>query len=305
MRNRLPGLFLLPLLALAAVAGCGDSDPGSAPGASSFPATPRTEFGGDRPVAIQVPTSYTADRPTPLLVILHGYGANGFFQEQYLGLAPLVERQGILIVAPDGTPDASGQRFWNATPACCGSGGPSVDDVGYLRGLIADIRHDYNVDRQRIFLVGHSNGAFMAHRLACEAAHEVAAIVSLAGATFADAAACRPSEPVSVLDIHGDADDTILYQGGQIGRSPYPGELDTMMHWQVYDHCAPGLVSDPMPLDLDFRLIGNETNVQRFNDCARATDVELWTIHGGGHIPNISHSFPTDLWQWLSDHPKQ
>jgi len=294
---------LLALFALIALAGCGDSDSDSTNAAASFPSVPRTVFGGDRPVTIQVPTTYDAGRPTPLLISLRGYGANGVIEEQYLRLGSLVESAGILIIAPDGTMDGNGARFWNATPACCNFSGSSVDDVGYIRGLITDIRHDYNVDRQRIYVVGHSNGAFMAHRLACDAAHDIAAIASLAGATFKDAALCTPAEPVSVLDIHGDADTTIRYQGGQIG-APYPSELETMMHWQVYDQCAPDLVSDPMSLDLDFVLAGSETSVQRFTNCAAGTGVELWTIHGGGHIPNLSRTFATAVWQWLSDHPK-
>jgi polyhydroxybutyrate depolymerase len=305
MCNRLRGLSLFALIALVAFAGCGDSGSDTSAAAPALPTTPRTVFGGDRPVTIQVPTTYSADRPVPLLVILHGYGVNGFYEEQYLGLAALVDSEGILIIAPDGTKDSNGSRFWNATPSCCGSGASNVDDVGYLRGLIADIRDDYNVDGRRVYLVGHSNGGFMAHRLACDAAHDIAAIVSLAGATFKDAADCAPSEPVSVLDIHGDADDTILYQGGQIEGIAYPSEIETMTHWQVYDHCAPDLITDPAALDLDFRLAGNETTVQRFTNCARGTGVELWTIRGGGHIPNRSHTFPTDVWQWLSDHPKQ
>lgn len=303
MLNRLLTSPLLTLILAALVVGCGDSGADSADTTPSFPANPRTEFGGDRPVTLQVPTTYDAKRPTPLLVVLHGYGADGFFQAQYLRLIPLIESEGILIVAPDGTIDRNGSHFWNATPACCNFFRSSVDDVGYVRGLIADIRKDYNVDRRRIYLVGHSNGAFMAHRLACDAAHEIAAIVSLAGATFEDPAACAPSEPVSVLDIHGDADNTILYEGGATGAL-YPSELETMAHWQVYNQCAPGLVADPTSLDLDRSLPGNETEVQRFNGCARGTGVELWTIHGGAHIPTLSHNFAPLLWQWLSNHPK-
>jgi polyhydroxybutyrate depolymerase len=294
-------LALLALVAL--VPGCGESSSGSASSTQSFPATPRTVFGGDRPVTLQVPTTYDAGHPTPLLVVVHAYGVNGSLQEQYLRLGKLVESEGILIVAPDGTVDASGSHFWNATDACCNFDGSTVDDVGYIRGLIADIRHDYNVDWRRIYLVGHSNGGFMAHRLACDAAQDIAAIVSLAGATFLNAADCRPSEPVNVLDIHGDADTDVLYGGGDIG-DPYPGELETMAHWQVYDRCAPGLVPDPTTLNLDILLPGNETTIQRFDGCARGTDVELWTIHGGAHIPTLSADFAPRVWQWLNDHPK-
>ena len=294
-------LALLALFALGS--GCGESTSDSTSAAPSYPTTPRTVFGGERPVTLQVPSTYDVTRPAPLLVVLHGYGANGAVQAQYLRVVSLVESAGILLLAPDGTVDASGNRFWNATDGCCNFNGSTVDDVAYIRGLITDVRHDYNVDAKRIYLIVHSNGAFMSHRMACDDAAEIAAIVSLAGATFQDATKCKPSAPVSILDIHGDADDTVLYDGGTIG-DPYPSEMETMAHWQVYDTCAAGLVSDPTTLNLDFRLPGNETAIQRFDGCAHDTGVELWTIHGGAHIPTLSNDFSPDVWRWLTGHPK-
>jgi polyhydroxybutyrate depolymerase len=297
-RNNLYLITGVALVCAALAAGCGDS--GSA---QSFPATPRTVFGGDRPVTLQVPSTYDPGHAVPLLLILHGYGATGMIQEQYMGLGALVESEGILIAAPDGTVDRVGRRFWNATPACCDLFHTGVDDVGYLRGLIADIRQDYNVDPKRIFLIGHSNGGFMVHRMACDAADDIAAIASLAGATFENPADCKPATEVSVLEIHGDADSLIFYAGGTI-TAPYPGAVETVSHWQGYDHCAPGLVSAGMNLDLDGSLPGNETMLQGFAGCARGSDVQLWTIHGGGHVPALTSSFAPTVWQFLSEHPK-
>ena len=301
MSTRSVNLCLLGGLLLACAAfptGCGDS--GSA---QSFPATPRTVFGGDRPVTLQVPSTYDSSHAVPLLVILHGYGASGMIQEQYFGLAPFVESAGILIAAPDGTVDRLGRRFWNATPACCDLFHTGIDDVGYIRGLIADIRQDYNVDARRIFLIGHSNGGFMVHRMACEAAGEIAAIASLAGATFENPDDCKPSTEVNVLEIHGDADETVSYTGGVIA-APYPGAVETVTHWQAYDQCEPGLVTSSMTLDLDSGLPGNETMIQGFGGCARGSDVELWTIHGGHHVPSLTSEFAPTVWQWLQSHPK-
>jgi polyhydroxybutyrate depolymerase len=219
-------------------------------------------------------------------------------------MVPLVESERILLIAPNGTFDRSGSRFWNATDACCNFYRSTVDDVGYIRSLIADIREDYNVDRRRVYLVGHSNGAFMAHRLACEAAAEIAGIASLAGATFEDPSDCQPSEPVSILGIHGDADDTVLCAGGNFG-SLYPGALETIMRWQIYDECAPQLMIEPTFVDLDRDTPGADTEIHRFVECARGTGVELWRIHGGAHIPTVSRDFGSRVWQWLSQHPKQ
>lgn len=296
--------WLLALVLVVLAGGCGDDSEGSGSPTTAnqqYPATPRTVFGGDRPVTIQVPGNYQPSDSHPLLVILHGYGADGMVQEQYLRLAQLVDGEGVLILAPDGTIDDTGSRFWNLTDA----GAEAVDDVGYIRGLIAEVRRDYNVDSHRIYLVGHSNGAFLSHLLACKAASEIAAIVSIAGATVIDAADCKPSEPVSVLDIHGDADDTVYYDGGTIIGVPYPSAAQTLAHWQGYDRCAPTLVTDPLSIDLDRSLAGDETDRQRYEGCANGTGVELWTIHGGAHIPTLARDFATRVWSWLSAHPKR
>src|SRR5512140_361453 len=125
---------LLVLIALAP--GCGESTSGTANSAPSFPATPRTVFGGERPVTLQVPSTYDVTHPIPLLVVLHGYGVNGAVQAQYFRLVALVESQGFLLLAPDGTIDASGNHFWNATDGCCNFDGRNVDDVAYIRGLV-------------------------------------------------------------------------------------------------------------------------------------------------------------------------
>ncbi len=255
-------------------------------------------------MTLQVPAGYDSTRPTPLLLVLHGYGANGLVQVQYLRLAPLVDSEGVLLVAPDGSFDQEGSRFWNATPGCCDFSETGVDDVGYLRGLITEIRKDYNVDSHRIYVVGHSNGGFMAHRLACDMASEIAAIVSLAGATYKDPASCKPSEPVSILGIHGDADDTILYEGG-VFNGGYPGALETIQHWQVYDRCAPALSIQEAVLDLDRDKPGVDSDIYRYTGCASGTEVELWRIHGGEHIPVVTRNFGNLVWDWLVRHPKQ
>lgn len=291
----------LALLLLALTMACGDSDPRISQ--TAFPATPRTEFGGNRPVTLEVPSTYHHSRPAPLLLVLHGYGADGSYQAQYFKVRPLVESQGVLLLAPNGTHDASGRRFWNATPACCNFNGSTVDDVAYLRGLLREVRRDYNVDPRRIYVVGHSNGGFMAHRLACELT-EIAGIVSLAGSTFMDATACTPSAPVSVLNIHGDADETIRYEGASIGNNTYPGALETTRRWQVYNRCSPNAIDDPTKLNLEGRVPGDETEVRRYVDCAAGSGVELWSIHLGSHIPTFTRDIADRIWVWLEHHPK-
>jgi polyhydroxybutyrate depolymerase len=124
--------------------------------------------GGDRPVEVHVPPSYSCDVAAPLVILLHGYRASGVEQEAYFKVAKESDRRGFLYLAPDGMKDRVYIKFWNATDACCNFYGSTVDDSKYLSDLIADMIATYNVDVKRMYLIGHSNGGFMAHRMACE-----------------------------------------------------------------------------------------------------------------------------------------
>src|SRR5439155_20820686 len=122
---------------------------------------------------------------------------------------------------PDGTVDGNNNHFWNATDGCCDFGKTGVDDSSYLAGLIDEIASKYKVDPKRVYFMGHSNGGFMSYRMACDHADRVAAIVSLAGATFADDSKCKPTAPVAVVEVHGNADPTVPYDGqGVVPSAP-------------------------------------------------------------------------------------
>ena len=270
------------------------------------PGQPKTTFGGDRPAQLAIPPAYDPLVPAPLLVVLHGYSISGSIQLAYMGLTGLPASDGVFVIAPDGLVDGDGNRFWNATNACCNFYGSTVDDVAYLRDLIAEIRVEFNIDPARIHLLGHSNGAFMAHRMACDEPNLIASVVALAGTNWDDETLCEPAVPVSVLQIHGTADGTIAYAGGSngVGRT-YPGAVESTSDWAADDGCAATFTTDPNPIDLTSGIVGAETQVDRADTCPAGIGVELWTIAGGSHTPDFGDgSFAAKTWTWLSAHPK-
>jgi polyhydroxybutyrate depolymerase len=258
----------------------------------------------DRPHDVFVPTGYDAAAPTPLVLLLHGYGASGDIQEAYFKFETLAESRGFLYVRPEGTVDASGSQFWNATDACCSFAGDVVDDAGYLMAVIEQVSAEYNVDPKAIFLAGHSNGGFMSYRMACQHADTIAGIASLAGATFADTADCTPSEPVSVLQVHGTSDPTILYDGGSVGGADYPSAPQTVESWVTYNGCDTTQTVTAGALDLDGGIDGAETDIEAFGGCDQGAEVELWTINGGSHNPGITTDFRAGVVDFLLAHPK-
>ncbi len=295
-------LSLTPLLAFGCSSGNETAGTGGGGGTGGSSALPPVG-GAERPVEVYVPSSYQEGTPMPLVILLHGYGAGGAVQDLYFGLKPIAESRGFLYAYPDGTPDADGKRFWNATDACCNFGQIDVDDSAYLQGVVDDIKARYTVDPKRVFFLGHSNGGFMSYRMACDHADTIAAIASLAGAMPTDTSKCQPSEPVAVLQIHGTADDTVLYDGGQIQGISYLGAMDSVKAWAGFDTCE--MTTTPgADLDLESTIAGAETKTEGFGGCQGNSRVELWSIEGGGHIPSISTDFTPQVIDFLFAHPK-
>lgn len=283
------------VLSVAATAACNSDDPDDPP-----VDRPRT-FGGDRPVILQVPVAFDEAQQYPLLLVLHGFGANGFLQQGYLKLNGVADRAGMFVLAPDGTTNPSGMQFWNADPACCDFGRSGVDDVAYLGGLIDAVAAAWPVDPARVAVVGHSNGAFMAYRLACDRADVVTAIAGLAG--HATSTACAPTQRVHVLHIHGTVDDTVPYESGVFGGVQSPGAVDSVAQWASHNGCAGG----PSPSDrkdLESGLPGTETAVDITTRCPAAGGADLWTIEGGNHIPPLTTTFPDELLAWFAAHER-
>jgi polyhydroxybutyrate depolymerase len=258
---------------------------------------------GDIP--LHVPTNYAVNTPAPLVVLLHGYGSNGAQQEGYMGFSALVDRFGFLLATPDGTQEAGGRnsRFWNASEACCNFFRSDLDDSAYVLAIINTVKAAYQVDERRIYLIGHSNGGFMSYKAAHDHSDVIAGIASLAGAE-ATVALPAPANPVHVLQIHGTADGTIAYEGGDIQGTTYPSAEQTIARWVDYNGCS-AQASVPAMLDLDLSIEGLDTTVARYSaDCLPGGSVELWTINEGAHIPAISSSFSENVIEWLLSRAK-
>lgn len=265
-----------------------------------------------RPYVAHVPPGYDGKAPLPLLIVLHGYQSSGAGHAAYFAIADAAARAGVMYVAPDGSRDVVGDRFWNAGRACCDFHGAGVDDVAYLSALITDVRAHHRIDPRRIFLLGHSNGGFMSYRMACARADLIAGLVSLAGAGPGpdDALPCTPGEPVSVLQVHGDRDRVIEYGGGRfharLGR--YPSAQATVATWAQHNGCTGPLspVTGAPRVTLTATAAGDgtgDTRQQSYAGCPQGA-VELWTIEGGNHMPPLSPQFAARVLQFLLAHPK-
>jgi len=266
--------------------------------------TPPTEAEllSERPYDVLVtPPGYSSSNQYPLLIVLAGFGGMGITTSAYLGFTDLASVQGYFLVAPDADP-LRARYAWNPSPQHF----PDFD-VEYLTAIIHDMEAKYSIDHKQVFVAGHSLGAHMAHRMACDDSADVAAIMSLAGQVDKDPADCAPGQPVSVVEIHGTADQTIGYYGDVQNVPPdpsIPSAHETVAVWARNDACTGAIATTGMTLDLDSTLAGNETSIEAYAGCPAGIAVELWTMNGGVHHPPVTNNFAPTAWGFLTAHAR-
>ena len=196
--------------------------------------------GNAREYLVHAPRSYRADRPTPMLLALHGGGGDADFQadDSKYKLISKSEAAGFIAVFPNGYSRFSSGILatWNAG-ACCGPAQKNnVDDVGFIREVIRRVERQANIDAGRVFATGMSNGAMMSWRLSCEAP-EIRAIAPVEGTD--NTAHCSPSRPVPVIEFHAADDPNVPFNGG-VGVGPsrvnYTSVPTTQAKWVALNH---------------------------------------------------------------------
>lgn len=263
----------------------------SVPASSAAPnaVTGHMDVGGMTRDYIVVTPPNVADRePLPLLLALHGRTQTMYDAESIGGFDAMAVDPGAVVVYPQGSSHA-----WNAG-TCCTQG---VDDVAFIGALIDRMEADFPVDPNRVFVVGGSNGGEMAERAACELSGRIAAIADVIGTLLVD---CQPSQPVSVIAIHGTADGSIPIDGGltldpSCQDAPCPAFADTMERWRQIDGCT----GDPTVSEDAF------TSETAWTTCADGTAVTFIKALGKGHEWYTSN--PDDravTWDFFMRHPR-
>lgn len=215
--------------------------------------------------------------PLPLVIVLHGGGGNDDNAARMTGMSAKADRENFIVVYPDGSGRLGDKLLtWNSGNCCGYAAENNIDDVGFIRALIGKLQTQYPIDAQRIYVTGMSNGAMMAHRLACEASDLIAAIGPVAGALNVE---CQPARPVAVIAFNGMQDKHVLFQGGAPQKSldsrprVDTSVADTISFWVKHNRCQ----STPLHTE--------KGNILRdeYGGCAGDASVVLYTIKDGGH----------------------
>jgi polyhydroxybutyrate depolymerase len=233
-----------------------------------------------RPYLLHVPEGIAATRRVPLLIQLHGGGGTTDGMERLTGFSAIAAREGFVVASPEGV-----GGYWND-----GRNPDSVaDDVGFLDRLVEVLVTTLPIDPDRVHVVGISNGAMMAGRLACELPERFAAIAQVAGAYGAEAlASCAPGRPMPVLQIHGSADPIVPYGGGVVfgGR----GDAASVDSWAAF-WVAQNAAAGPETVAL-----ADDVSLRAWSGTSPRSVIAFLRVEEGGHTwPGSAANLPPIL----------
>lgn len=283
-----------------------------------------------RSYSFYVPSTYDESNPAPVVVVLHGRFGIGAGTAAHIQINPLAEQEGFIGVYPDGTvypnpqvPYDTGWNYVRAIPFMTDRDEP--DDSIFITDLIDDLAQDLNIDRDRIYVTGISNGGLMVQRLACDVPEVFAGFASVAGAGFGGMdTVCNQDVPVNMLIMHGTLDNNVQWNGNgtelENGRTfymtlPIP---NTMSFWAEKMKCIGGVEREDVDIpesDAEAGLV-----IMQATGCQDDAELVLYAIINGGHNwPGIGDGIPSQvgglvntdvkatqiIWDFFKSHSKQ
>jgi polyhydroxybutyrate depolymerase len=259
---------------------------------------------------VNLPKSFKKKDKWPLIISMHGYGGSSQIQNYYVRLKSFQNEYGFVFASPNGLKNSEGKTYWNASNFCCDFEEKNIDDVAYIKSIIEEISNSSaigRIDTSRIYLIGYSNGAFLASKIACSSEVKVAGVVSISGTSdlrdengeliAASEFNCGHNRPIPTLHIHGTLDKTISYDGKDNGNTGHVGALDHIKRWSIQNGCTGKLTKSSTPLNASNFLKGKETDHFKMTKCE--APVEHFRINEGPHFGIFKKSFTKKILNFL------
>ena len=243
-----------------------------------------TSGGLDRSYILHLPKGYDARKTYPVLMGFHGGFGSAQQFEASTGLDTQADMHNFIVIYGQGTSwGRIGAPVWNAG-GCCGQAVNSqknVDDVNYVRQILKDVDDHYWIDTRRVYATGMSNGAMLAHRLACEASDRIHGIAAVSGTI--QITNCSPAQRMPILMMQGTNDPRVLYDGGtssgpiQITSQPV---LQIYREWAARNGCA---VATPAVTTRVASASSDGKSVDQIQYPGCPTPTTLYRVNGGVH----------------------
>ena len=260
----------------------------------------------ERTYLLHVPRTYDATKPTPLVISLHGAGLWGVAQRDISRWNELSDAEGFIVAYPSGL-GAHGLRVWHVE-----ADNPRGRDNVFIADLIDSLRSRYNIDTNRVYTNGLSNGGGMSFGLSCALSHRFAAVGLVGSAQTEPWNTCKDTSAVPMVNFHGTDDRFAAYHGGTSWVLPhgraFPSQLVWTARWANRNRCYGRPADSVMTATVTRRTYSN---------CMQGAGVVLYTIKDGGHtwpgggphpswfvgVKDTSISASRLMWEFFLEHP--
>jgi polyhydroxybutyrate depolymerase len=235
---------------------------------------------------LHVPPDGAGGPPIPLVIVIHGTRSTATLMPKSTRMSEAADRRRFDVAYPMGTGSFPFAFHTWHTGRCCGYAlDARVKDVDYIHALVLELVSKANVDPDRVFVTGFSDGAMMTFRLGCDLGGEIAAIAPVGG-RMPDLT-CRPARPMPVIAFGGTDDDQLANDHDRYTdeRSrPYAFSLGASIDfWAKEDRCSRGP---------EHSRVGRHDRIA-YRGCAAGSDVVLYWVKGG------RHAWPGGRRSWL------
>lgn len=248
--------------------------------------------GETREYILHVPETYSGDKPLPLLFNFHGFGGNATAFMNETNMRSLADSEEFILVYPQGTLLGIFPH-WNTEPNSVGNKS-SADDFGFIETLIDQLAINYQLDLDRIYACGFSNGGMFSYALACHKSNLFAAIGSISG-TMLDTD-CAPEHPTAIINIHGTNDSVLPYDG----NSSFNSVASALNYWKTYNNT----LSTPLLQTDEFN--GMTIEQYTYNKGDNGVSVVHYKIIKGEHdwfdIQYKGQSMEEVIWNFFAQH---
>jgi polyhydroxybutyrate depolymerase len=175
---------------------------------------------GTREYLLFAPPQTSSNDPRPLVIMLHGFGGSGANAAKETGWSEKATQKNLIVAYGEATrPNRATAPHFRKNPQAWNDGSgrfhaatEKIDDVAYVKTLIEHVSQNHNIDPNRIFVTGFSNGASMAFRVGAELADQVAAIAPVSGTCWLEKP--KPTKSISLCYITGTEDSLNPIEGG-------------------------------------------------------------------------------------------
>jgi len=253
----------------------------------------------EREYLIYIPSSYDSTQATPLVLSFHGGSGTAYGYMQYTDMRSVADTAGFLIAYPQGSLDSEGFSHWNSMLYTEGSKSV-VDDVGFIQSLLNDIEDNYNIDTNRIYASGFSNGADFSFSLGCYLNSKFAAIVSVSGLMAQESETyCNPISSTGIMIVHGTSDTERPY----LGINSWYLSIDSAInYWVDYNNLD-------STINLNY-VDDNNYQIENYNylNSNNKVMIKLLKIINGGHywfdLEYQNQNLDQTIWNFFTQHYK-